>query len=88
MASNGYQFGIPSTQSQILSFFEEQVIASYIAPKRNKHIFGVMAYDIDNSFYFSPNYDYGTDAVHEEQQVVIIHDGGGEGGDLYWNDIV
>ena len=75
MPSNNYQFKIPSTQEQILNYFQEQVITSYIAPQRNKHIFGELYHNSDNTFYFGPNYHYGDDDIMETQQVVVIHDG-------------
>lgn len=65
-----------------------QIISSYIAPERNKHIFGLFSHNKDNSFYFGPNYSYGSDAITEEQQVVIIDSGGDSCDcDLYWKDI-
>lgn len=72
--SNSYYIiRTPQTQAQKLAFNEEQIVASYTAPKRNKHIFGVFSYDEENNFYYSPNYNYGTDSITEVQQVVIIN---------------
>ena len=58
------------TQQDILAFNEDSITPQYIAPYRNKHIFGVLPYNQTNSFYYSPNYEYGTDHIHEEQQVI------------------
>ena len=87
-ASNDYTFAKPQTQAQKLAFFQDEIQGNYIAPTRNKHIFSVMSGDTDNTFYFSPNYEYGTDNVTEYQQVVIIDDGGGGTvEELYWEDM-
>lgn len=75
MPSNDFQFSTLSTQDQILNYFQEEVISSYIAPQRNKHIFGNFYHNNDNTFYFGPDYNYGDDDIIETQQVVIIHDG-------------
>ena len=84
MSTNSFQFNIASTQKQILDFFQEQVVPSYNAPKRNKHIFGVMGHNSDNIIYFGPDYSYGTDTISIEDQIVIIHD---ESEGLYWKDM-
>lgn len=84
MVTNTFQFNIASTQKQILDFFQEQVVPSYIAPKRNKHIFGVMTHNSDNTVYFGPDYNYGMDNIPVEDQIVIIHD---ESEGLYWKDM-
>ena len=77
------------SQSEKLSLFEEDLVSNYIAPQRNKHIFSVLPENRDNTFFFGPDYVYGSDAIYEQQQVVIINDGG-SGCDckLYWQDLI
>lgn len=69
-------------QQQILAYNQETIDPTYSAPKRNKHIFGVFSNDMDNSFYFNPNYDYGSDNIPIYQQEVVVKTEG-EGADKY-----
>lgn len=78
----------PTTQLQILAFHQEQILSNYIAPRRNKHILGVMRKNNDNSIYFSPDYSYDADSIEREDQIIIIHDGDDTENGLYWEDIV
>ena len=79
------------TKQEKVDYFEEQITNNYVAPQRNKHIFGVLPDDDTNSFYYSPNYNYGTDDIAIEDQVVVIDSGGGGGSscncNLYWQDL-
>ena len=72
-----------ATQQQLLAYNQETIDPIYPAPKRNKHIFGVFADDADNSFYFNPNYDYGSDNIPIYQQEVVVKTEGEGGADKY-----
>lgn len=68
-------------QTKKLEFNEDAIYGNYIAPSRNKHIFSVLIENQDNTFYFSPEYNYGTDIINQQQQVVVINKAV-----LYWQD--
>lgn len=60
------------------------------APIRNYHNFSVFYHDDDNSFYFSPNYDYDKDSISEYQQIIIKDKSDDEhecSEGLYWENI-
>lgn len=51
-----------TSQQQKLAFFENPIVATYIAPYRNKHIFGVTFHGKEeDSFSYDEKYVYGTD---------------------------
>lgn len=82
----------PSSQHGFINNYEQGVIGNYIAPQRNKHIFGVKIHgDEENNIFFGPNYSYRADAIPEYSQEVIVHYEG-EGGScdcsLYWQDLI
>lgn len=79
-----------TTMSQLekLELEESKVYSSYIAPKSNRDIDGVLNDDNDHNIYYSPNYQYGADGITEYQQII---DDGGSGGEchceLVWEDM-
>ena len=85
--TNSLSFYVPTTREQKLALFEQDRVTSYIAPQLNKHIFSVLSHGTENSFFFGPEYVYGTDTIYEEEQVVIIESGKCEC-KLYWQDII
>lgn len=87
LGTNSVSFYVPTTREEKLAFFEQDRVTSYIAPELNKHIFSVLPHGTDNSFFFGPDYTYGTDTIYEQEQVVII-EGGGCDCKLYWQDII
>lgn len=72
--------------------YNQESINGYIAPQRNKHIFGVKTHGDDNSIFFGPNYSYRSDAIPSYEQEIIVHYEGGGGGscdcNLYWQDLI
>lgn len=74
--SNQVSLKSPQTQQQKLAFFEDLIVGSYIAPYRNKHLFGasVMPYDSQHCFYYGDQYTYGNDDINTYQQVIINND--------------
>ena len=87
IGSNSFAFSAPKTKAQKLALFEEQIISSYIAPKRNKHIFSVLSHNEDDTFFFGPDYIYGTDTIYEQEQIIET---GGKGCEceLIWKDLI
>ena len=86
IGTNSIPFYVPTTREQKLALFEQDRISSYIAPELNKHIFSVLSHGTDNSFFFGPDYIYGTDTIYEQEQVVVVD--GGCDCKLYWQDII
>lgn len=72
------------------NIYEQDITSGYIAPQRNKHIFGVKTHGEENSIFFGPNYSYGTDVIpYYEQEVIVYYEGGGSGDyNIYWQDLV
>ena len=87
LGTNTVSFYVPTTREEKLAFFEQNRVTSYIAPEINKHIFSIFPHGTDNSFFFGPNYIYGTDTIFEQEQVVVIGDGGSCDCRMYWQDL-
>ena len=85
LGTNNVSFYFPTTREEKLAFFEQDRVSSYIAPDLNKHIFSVLSHEKDNSFFFGPDYVYGTDTIYEQEQVVLA---GGCECKLIWQDII
>ena len=66
-----------TSQQQKLAFFENSIIRGYIAPYRNKHIFGVTFHGKEeDSFSYNEEYVYGADDIEIIDQIVTIEDDG------------
>ena len=72
---------IPQTQSEKLVCFEQNVVATYIAPRRNKYPDPHFLHDVDHSFYFSENYNFDSENVPYYSQEVLNDI------DLYWENM-
>ena len=82
---------IAGSNTNYLNLFEQEIVSNYIAPQRNKHIFGVKFHGDDDSIFFGPSYSYGTDAIPSYEQEIIVHYEGGGGScdcNLYWQDLI
>ena len=80
-SNSNYKVSIPYTQEQLLNFYQTQVSSTYIAPKRNKDIDGLLNHDQEHNIFYGPNYVYGTDGIIEYEK--IINSGGDPSTDRY-----